>query len=196
MLPIIQSAFIDWSDAWTTLKNVLNNKTSTMPMSSEQVTVLPQTESVIDWDNHWMAQAVAEAKLAGIDVPIGCVLVSDNVVIARGHNQKEKTQDPSDHAEIVVLRQAAVARKSWRMNGTTLYTTLEPCPMCAEAIIQARVSRLVFGAYDLKSGAVGSAFNLFIPGRIYPIPEVVGGLAEEECKKLIVDFFATKRIIE
>src|SRR5580658_939867 len=100
-----------------------------------QTTQLKSNDTT-DWDLHWMAVAISEAKLAGLDVPVGCVLVSDNVVIAQGHNQKEKTQDPTDHAEIVVLRKAAAARQSWRMNGTTLYTTLEPCPMCAEAIIQ------------------------------------------------------------
>lgn len=141
-----------------------------------------------------MTIAIAEAKLAGVegDVPVGCVLVKENVILAQGHNIKEQTQDPTDHAEIVVIRKATAAQKSWRLNDCTLYTTLEPCPMCAEVIIQARVSRLVFGAYDPKSGAIGSMVNLFIPGRIYPIPEVTAGIAEEECKKLLVNFFRNK----
>ncbi len=140
-------------------------------------------------DLYWMEMAIEEARLAGEDVPVGCVIVRDDQVLARGHNQKEKTQDVTDHAEIMAIRQASAALKSWRLDGTVLYTTLEPCPMCAEAIMQARVSRLVFGAYDINSGAVGSKFNLFVPGRPYPIPEVTGGLLLERCQSLIVDFF-------
>ena len=136
-----------------------------------------------------MAVAISEAKLSGSDIPVGSVLVNENLLLAKAHNRKEKTQDPTDHAEIVVIRQVTSSLKSWRLTGTTLYTTLEPCPMCAEAIIQSRVSRLVFGAFDPKSGAAGSMFNLFVPGRPYPIPEIVGGIAEEECKSLIVQFF-------
>jgi tRNA(adenine34) deaminase len=143
-------------------------------------------------DHHWMALAIAEAKRAEPDVPVGSVLIRDNVLLAQGHNQKEQSQDPTDHAEIVVLRRASEKLKTWRLEGTTLYTTLEPCPMCAEAIIQARVSRLVYGAYDPRSGALGSAFNLFVAGRPYPIPEVVGGVGEEECKSLLIEFFRGK----
>lgn len=148
--------------------------------------------SIFEWDHHWMALAVAEAKLAAPDVPVGSVLVKDNVLLAQGHNQKEQTQDPTDHAEIVVMRKVAETLKSWRLEGTTLYTTLEPCPMCAEAIIQSRVSRLVYGAYDPRSGAVSSAFNLFVAGRPYPIPEVLGGIDEDECKSLLIEFFRGK----
>jgi tRNA(adenine34) deaminase len=139
-----------------------------------------------------MSLAIAEAKIAAPDVPVGSVIVSDNKLIARGHNQKEQSNDPTDHAEIVVLRQAAAVLKTWRLTGTTLYTTLEPCPMCAEAIIQSRVSRLVFGAYDARSGAVISVFNLFISSRPYPIPEVLGGIAEEECKSILIECFRGK----
>jgi tRNA(adenine34) deaminase len=139
-----------------------------------------------------MKQALAEAELSGDDVPVGCLIVRDQKVVGRGHNQKERTHDPTDHAEIVAIRAAANKLGTWRLNGTTIYTTLEPCPMCAEAIIQARVSRLIFGAYDIQSGACGSAFNLFVSGRIYPIPEVLGGISEEPCKKLLIDFFRKK----
>jgi len=145
-----------------------------------------------DWDHHWMAVAIAEARLAFPDVPVGSVLVKDNLLLAKDHNRKEQSQDPTDHAEIVVMRKAAEMLKSWRLEGTTLYTTLEPCPMCAEALIQSRVSRLVYGAYDPRSGAVSSAFNLFVAGRPYPIPEVLGGVAEEECKTLMIEFFRGK----
>lgn len=137
--------------------------------------------------------AIDEAGRADGDVPVGCVLVRDDQLLVRGHNQKEKTQDVTDHAEIVVIRQASAAQKSWRLDGTVLYTTLEPCPMCAEAIMQARVSRLVFGAYDINSGAVVSKFNLFVPGRPYPVPTVTGGLLEEQCRTLLVEFFRRAR---
>lgn len=140
-----------------------------------------------------MSLAIAEAKLSGPDVPVGAVLMLGDEVLAKGHNLKEQNQDPTDHAEIVVMRQAASALKSWRLTGTTLFTTLEPCPMCAEVIIQARVARLVFGAYDSKSGAAGSVFNLFISGRPYPVPEIIGGILEAECKAVLVDFFQARR---
>ncbi len=137
--------------------------------------------------------ALAEARSSGEDVPVGCVIVRDNELIARGYNQKELNQDPTEHAEIVAIRKACAMQKSWRLDGYTLYTTLEPCPMCAEVIIQARVSRLVFGAYDANSGAVGSKFNLFVPDRPYPIPEVSGGILLEECRELLVNFFRQRR---
>jgi tRNA(adenine34) deaminase len=144
-------------------------------------------------DIYWMEMALQEANSSGEDVPVGAILVRDNQVIAKGYNEKEKTQDPTDHAEIVAIRRACAAQKSWRLDGTTLYTTLEPCPICAETIMQARVSRLVFGAYDAHSGAVGSKFNLFIPGRPYPIPQVIGGILQEECQELLKTFFRLRR---
>jgi len=139
--------------------------------------------------------AFQQARLAGVgeDVPVGCVLVRDNQLIASGYNQKEKNQDPTEHAEIVAIRKACATLKSWRLDGVTLYTTLEPCPMCAETIMQARVSRLVFGAFDPASGAVGSKFNLFVPGRPYPIPEVTSGIMQEQCQQLLVNFFRERR---
>jgi tRNA(adenine34) deaminase len=148
-----------------------------------------KTEHTTDMDRHWMDLAIAEARRSGPDIPVGSLLVNENILLAKAHNRKERTQDPTDHAEIIVIRQVTASLKSWRLTGTTLYTTLEPCPMCAEAIIQSRISRLVFGAYDPKSGAAGSLFNLFVPGRPYPMPEILGGIAEEECKSLIVSFF-------
>jgi len=144
-------------------------------------------------DRRWLAVALEEARKAGADVPVGAVVVRDQEIVGRGHNQREATGDPTAHAEIVALRQAAKKTGNWRLSGTTLYTTLEPCPMCAEAIIQSRVSRLVFGAYDPASGAAGSAFNLFIAGRIFPIPEVLGGIREADCQRLLTDFFRQKR---
>ena len=140
-------------------------------------------------DCHWMTLALEEAGKVTADVPVGCLIVLNHQVIGRGHNQREALGDPTAHAEIVAIKEAAAWLKTWRLSGTTLYTTLEPCAMCAEALIQARVSRLVFGAYDNYSGAAGSAFNLFVQRRIYPVPEVLGGILEEPCKKLLVEHF-------
>ncbi|MFA6210686.1 MAG: nucleoside deaminase [Candidatus Obscuribacterales bacterium] len=127
------------------------------------------------------------------DIPVGAVIVEDGKLICSSQNRKELLNDATAHAEIVALREAAIVKGTWRLTGTTLYTTLEPCPMCAEAIIQSRVSKVVFGAYDPLSGALGSAFNLYTAKRIYPIPEVLGGILESECSELLKAFFAKGR---
>lgn len=142
--------------------------------------------------SHYMDLARQQAEKSGEDVPVGCVIVLDGHIIGSGHNERESTGDPTAHAEIVAIRQAAKKLGKWRLAGATLYTTLEPCPMCAEAIIQSRLQRVVFGAYDNVSGALGSKFNLFCAGRIYPIPEVLAGVEEEACRKILVDYFARK----
>lgn len=136
-----------------------------------------------------MLKALEQAQMSQEDVPVGAVMVKDGNIIGLGANERERKLDPTGHAEIVALKQAAAHLGSWRVSGCELYVTLEPCAMCAEALIQARVSTIVFGAYDPKSGACGSAFNLFCEGRVYPIPEVVGGIMEDECKQVLVDFF-------
>lgn len=143
--------------------------------------------------SHYMSLALLQAKKSGEDVPVGCVIVVDGQIIGSGHNERESTGDPTAHAEIVAIRLAAKKLGQWRLEGATLYTTLEPCPMCAEAIIQSRVQRVVFGAYDNVSGALGSKFNLFCAGRIYPIPEILAGVEEEACRKMLIDYFANKR---
>lgn len=140
-------------------------------------------------ERHWIEHALAAAKQSERDIPVGACLVEDGKLIATAHNLKEALQDPTAHAEIMVIRQACKARNNWRLNGTVLYTTLEPCPMCAEAILQCRIDKVVFGAYDLLSGALGSAFNLYKAKRIYPAPEILGGIMEEECARLLKDFF-------
>ncbi len=137
----------------------------------------------------WMGIALEEARIAGKDIPVGCLVIKTGEVLGRAHNQKEETNDPTAHAEIVAIRQAANQLASWRLNDCILVTTLEPCPMCAEAIIQARISILVFGAYDEKSGACGSRFNLFQNKRIYPLPEIIGGIEEEGCAILLEEYF-------
>lgn len=140
-----------------------------------------------------MLIAIEEARKTQGDVPVGCVIVHNNELIGRGYNQREACGDPTAHAEIVAIRQAAGFLGRWRLSETTVYTTLEPCPMCAEAIIQARVARLVFGAYDIRFGATGSAFNLFCKRRPYPIPEVIGGIEEGQCQKMLIEFFQLRR---
>ena len=143
-------------------------------------------------DQDWLHEALLEAKQVTNDVPVGALVVQAGKVIGRGHNQREVSGDPTAHAEIIAIRAAAARLGHWRLTGTVLYTTLEPCPMCAEALLQARVAKLVFGAYDARSGACGSAFNLFTSGRLYPIPEILGGICEEECQSMLVEFFREK----
>lgn len=137
----------------------------------------------------YMDLALKQAGQSEEDVPVGAVIVQDGSVIAVGVNDRERTKDPTGHAEIVALRKAAQNLSNWRLTGCQIYVTLEPCAMCAEALIQARVSTIVFGAYDPRSGACGSLFNLFIDGRPYPMPEIIGGIMEADCKKLLTDFF-------
>lgn len=137
----------------------------------------------------YMEQALEQARLSEEDVPVGAVIVQDGFIVAVGVNDRERTLDPTGHAEIVAIRKAAQKLNNWRLTGCQIYVTLEPCAMCAEALIQARVSTIVFGAYDPRSGACGSLFNLFIEGRPYPKPEIIGGIMEAECKQLLTDFF-------
>lgn len=140
----------------------------------------------------YMELALKQAQQSAEDVPVGAVIVQDGSIIAVGVNERERTLDPTGHAEIVALRKAAQNLNNWRLTGCQIYVTLEPCAMCAEALIQARVSTIVFGAYDPRSGACGSLFNLFIEGRPYPMPEVIGGIMEADCKKLLTDFFRNR----
>lgn len=133
------------------------------------------------------------SKQSVVDVPVGCLVLKDGQIIGRGHNQREENQDPTAHAELIAIRAAADVLGSWRLSECMLIVTLEPCPMCAEAIIQSRVATLVFGAYDQRAGACGSAFNLFVKGRSYPLPEIIGGIEEAECERLLADFFKSVR---
>jgi len=144
-----------------------------------------------------MALALDEARaaLATGDVPIGAVVLSpDGEVIGRGRNVREAAADPTGHAEVVALREAALARGEWRLDGCSLVVTLEPCTMCAGAIVLARVKTLVFGAYDEKAGAVGSLWDVVRDRRLNHRPEVVAGVAEAECAGLLADFFAGHRL--
>ncbi len=142
-----------------------------------------------------MQEALAEARAAAAhgDVPIGAVVVHDGEVIARGHNRREADQDPTAHAELLALRAAARHLGSWRLNGCTVYVTLEPCPMCAGALVLARVPRLVFGADDPKAGAVGALYDIPRDPRLNHEVEVVRGVAAEDCAELLRAFFRERR---
>jgi len=142
-----------------------------------------------------MQQALLEARKAYDmgEVPIGAVIVKDGKVIARGHNLRETEKDPTLHAEMVAIREAARYLGGWRLTGCELYVTIEPCPMCAGAIIQARIERVVFGAMDPKAGCAGSLYNLLQDPRFNHRVEVVGGVMEEECRRIMQDFFRARR---
>lgn len=143
-----------------------------------------------------MAAALAEARgaLATGDVPVGAVVLDPaGEVVGRGRNLREATGDPTGHAEVVALREAARARAEWRLDGCTLVVTLEPCTMCAGALVLARVQRLVFGAYDARAGAAGSLWDVVRDRRLNHRPEVVGGVRAEESTALLDAFFAGHR---
>jgi tRNA(adenine34) deaminase len=149
-----------------------------------------------DSDRAAMARALQLAEAAGRagDVPVGAVVTdAAGLVIGEGRNLREPTHDPTAHAEIVALRGAATASRSWNLEGCTLVVTLEPCLMCAGALLQARVSRLVFGAWDEKAGAAGSVYDVVRDRRLPYRAEVVGGVAEEAASALLRAFFETRR---
>jgi tRNA(adenine34) deaminase len=140
------------------------------------------------------ALALAAAAAGEDDVPVGAVVLdADGTVIGSGRNTRERDADPTGHAEIVAMREAAAARGEWRLEGCTLVVTLEPCTMCAGALVAARVERLVFGAFDAKAGAVGSLWDVVRDRRLNHRPEVVSGVLAEESSELLRDFFLTHR---
>lgn len=143
----------------------------------------------------WMRAALDEARAAATEdeVPVGAVVVAAGRIVGSGHNQREALNDPTAHAEMIALTQAAAALGSWRLDGCTLYVTLEPCPMCAGAILQARVPAVVWGAADPKAGAVVSLYRLFEDRRLNHRVEHVGGVMADECGRILTDFFRTKR---
>jgi tRNA(adenine34) deaminase len=144
-----------------------------------------------------MRAALEEARAAtGTgDVPIGAVVLdADGAVIGRGRNEREAVGDPTAHAEVLALREAATARGAWRLDGCTLVVTLEPCTMCAGAVVLSRLDRLVFGAYDDKAGAVGSLWDVVRDRRLNHRPEVVSGVLPDECTLMLQEFFATHRV--
>jgi tRNA(adenine34) deaminase len=140
------------------------------------------------------ALAVGRAALGSDEIPVGAVVLdAGGAVIASAHNEREAGHDPTAHAEVVALRRAGEALGTWHLVGCTLAVTLEPCTMCAGALVLARVDRVVFGAWDPKAGAVGSLWDVVRDRRLNHRPEVVGGVRAEECAALLEEFFATKR---
>ncbi len=146
-------------------------------------------------DRHWMTEAIALARraLESEDVPVGAVVVRDQRVIGRGFNQRERLQDPTAHAEMIALTAAAAEVGHWRLQDCTMYVTLEPCPMCAGALVLARVRRLVFGTWDAKSGACGSLYDIPRDLRLNHQLEVTGGVLADQCLRLLQDFFRQRR---
>jgi tRNA(adenine34) deaminase len=146
-------------------------------------------------DEHFMRLAIrdAERALEHEDVPIGAVVVREGEVIGAAHNERELRQDPTAHAEILALREASAAIGSWRVLESVLYVTLEPCAMCAGAIVLARVPRVVYGTVDPKAGAAGSVLDVLAEPRLNHRPDVSGGLLAAECAALLTDFFGTRR---
>jgi len=146
-------------------------------------------------DREWMRRALALARECAThdDVPIGCVLVKDEVELSAAGNERELRGDPTAHAEILALRQAAASQGDWRLEGCTLYVTLEPCAMCAGAIVLARVDRVVFGASDPKAGFAGSLGNLVQEPRLNHRAQLTAGVLDEECGELLRAFFQVRR---
>jgi len=149
----------------------------------------------MDGDDHWMERALALARRAGErgEVPVGAVLVQDGQVLGEGHNAPISRHDPTAHAEIRALRGAARAVSNYRLPGATLYVTLEPCPMCAGALLHARVERLVFGAFDERAGAAGSVVDLLSAGPFNHRCRVTGGVLRDRCAGLLQAFFRSRR---
>jgi len=146
-------------------------------------------------DERFMQAAITAAKVAedNGDVPIGAVIVYKDQIIAKAYNQREQLQDPTAHAEIIALTQAAAFLENWHLNGCTIYVTLEPCPMCAGALVLARIDRLVYGSDDPKAGACGSLYNIVTDGRLNHRLEVTSGLLEDQCREQLQEFFARRR---
>jgi tRNA(adenine34) deaminase len=146
-------------------------------------------------DATWMAEALAEARIAAGEgeVPIGAVVVFGGRIVGRGRNAREKLRDPTAHAEVLALQEAARALGRWRLTGATIYATLEPCPMCAGALVNARVDRLVYSVPDPKAGAAGTLFDIVRDARLNHRVEVESGVLAAECGELLKEFFRSRR---
>jgi len=147
-------------------------------------------------DQRYMQIAIDQAQIAqeNGDVPIGAVIVHQNQIIGKAYNQREQLKDPTAHAEIIALTQAAAFLESWRLNDCTIYVTLEPCPMCAGALVLARMKRLVYGCDDPKTGAVKTLYNIVQDQRLNHRLEVTSGVLAAECSELLQEFFQKRRI--
>ena len=143
----------------------------------------------------YMLEALEEAKKAALEdeVPIGCVVVKNDKIIARAHNQRDKSHNPLGHAETLAIKQASEVVGDWQLVDCELYVTIEPCLMCAGAIIQSRIKQVVYGAPDIKGGAFGSSINVLDANNINHRPEIIAGVLKDECSKIIKDYFKSKR---
>lgn len=152
---------------------------------------------MIDFDIHsvYMNMALEQAQAAfyADEVPVGAIIVCQEKVVAAAHNQREMLHDPTAHAEMIAITQAAEGLQSWRLSDCTLYVTLEPCPMCAGAILQARIPKIVYGAMDPKAGAAHSLFQLLGDARLNHQSEVISGVESERCGRILTEFFQKKR---
>jgi tRNA(adenine34) deaminase len=145
-------------------------------------------------NQQYMHFAIEQARIAGEEVPVGAVLVgADGTVLSAAHNLREKLHDPTAHAEILAIREATAKQGIWRLDQATLFVTLEPCIMCAGAIVAARIPRVVFGAWDVRVGAAGSIYDVLRDSRLGKPLEVVSGVLEQECSSLLKQFFEAKR---
>jgi tRNA(adenine34) deaminase len=149
----------------------------------------------LKYDQRYMKMAIEQAGIAeeNGDVPIGAVIVYKNKIIGKAYNQREQLNDPTAHAEIIALTQAAAFMENWHLNGCTIYVTLEPCPMCAGALVLGRLDRLVYGCDDPKTGACKSLYNIVQDERLNHRLEVTSGVLADECSKLLQDFFQKRR---
>jgi len=150
---------------------------------------------MLDDNKRYMQYAIREAQRAldVNEVPVGCVIMHGNEIIGKAHNQRETLQDPTAHAEIMAITQAAARLGSWRLEDTKLFVTLEPCPMCAGAIIMARIPQVYFGAWDPKAGACGSVLDVLACERLNHTVELTGGVLADECGAILTEFFRAKR---
>lgn len=166
--------------------------------SSKERYNVPSETGLATADAYWMGQALALAKNARREgeVPVGALIVRDGLVVGRGRNATECEQDPTAHAEMLAIREAVTTLNSRRLSDTTIYATLEPCAMCAGAVVLARIPRLVFGTSDPKSGACGSLRNVVQDYRLNHRCEVVSGILATECAELLMQFFAELRLVE
>ena len=146
-------------------------------------------------DQFWMREALAAARQGALldEVPVGAIIIKDGIVLARAHNKRESAKDPTAHAELIAIRLAAESTGDWRLTGTTLYVTLEPCPMCCGAIVLARIPRVVYAASDPKAGAAGTLYNLLQDERLNHQVEVTQGILAEESSHLLKSFFRDRR---
>lgn len=146
-------------------------------------------------DEKYMEIALKEAQKAALldEVPIGAIIVKDGKIIARGHNLREKSNDPTSHAEVNAIRKACKKLNSWRLEDATIYVTVEPCSMCAGTLLQCRIGKIVYGAKDPKGGAIESSLQLFNAKNINHHPEIIGGVLQEECSAIISNYFKSKR---